>query len=61
MTWGAAAEADAITGALRALAPEPTAVPMIRTSRPFYGARVCEPAAHHARKRPTHVPWSQAP
>ena len=40
MTWDAAAEADAITGTLRALASEPTAVPMIRTSRPFYGARV---------------------
>ena len=40
MTWDAAAPADAITGALRALASEPTAVPMVRTSRPFYGARV---------------------
>jgi trehalose 6-phosphate phosphatase len=29
-----------ITAALRELAPEPTVVPMIRTSRPFYGARV---------------------
>jgi 3-methyladenine DNA glycosylase AlkD len=35
-----AAEADAITAALRALAPERTSVPVIRTSRPFYGARV---------------------
>jgi 3-methyladenine DNA glycosylase AlkD len=34
------AEAAAITAALRALAPELTVVPMIRTSRPFYGARV---------------------
>ena len=34
------AEAAAITAALRALAPEPTVVPIIRTSRPFYGARV---------------------
>jgi 3-methyladenine DNA glycosylase AlkD len=39
VTWDAA-EADAITGTLRALASEPTTVPMIRTSRPFYGARV---------------------
>jgi 3-methyladenine DNA glycosylase AlkD len=35
-----AAEADALTAALRALAPEPTVVPIIKTSRPFYGARV---------------------
>jgi hypothetical protein len=35
-----AAEADAVTAALRALAPEPTVVPMIKTGRPFYGARV---------------------
>jgi 3-methyladenine DNA glycosylase AlkD len=35
-----AAEADAITAALRALAPEPVVVPTIKTSRPFYGARV---------------------
>jgi 3-methyladenine DNA glycosylase AlkD len=34
------AEAAAITASLRALAPEPTVVPSIRTSRPFYGARV---------------------
>jgi hypothetical protein len=40
VTWDAAAEAATITGTLRALAPEPTAVPMIKTSRPFYGARV---------------------
>jgi 3-methyladenine DNA glycosylase AlkD len=33
-------EAAAITATLRALAPELTAVPMITTSRPFYGARV---------------------
>ena len=33
-------EAAAITAALRALAPEPTVVPIIRTRRPFYGARV---------------------
>jgi 3-methyladenine DNA glycosylase AlkD len=35
-----AAEAAAVTAALRALAPEPTVVPIIRTGRPFYGARV---------------------
>jgi 3-methyladenine DNA glycosylase AlkD len=35
-----AAEAGAITATLRALAPERTSVPIIRTSRPFYGARV---------------------
>ena len=35
-----AAEADAITATLRALAPELTSVPVIKTSRPFYGARV---------------------
>jgi 3-methyladenine DNA glycosylase AlkD len=40
MTTDIAAEAAAITAGLRALAPEPTAVPIIRTSRPFYGARV---------------------
>ncbi|HEV2825253.1 MAG TPA: hypothetical protein VG035_08610, partial [Actinomycetota bacterium] len=34
------AEAAAVTAALRALAPEPTVVPIIRTSRPFFGARV---------------------
>ena len=34
------AEAAAVTAALRALAPEPTVVPIIRTERPFYGARV---------------------
>ena len=34
------AEAAAVTAALRALAPGPTVVPIIRTSRPFYGARV---------------------
>jgi 3-methyladenine DNA glycosylase AlkD len=34
------AEAAAITATLRALAPELTVVPMIKTSRPFYGARV---------------------
>jgi 3-methyladenine DNA glycosylase AlkD len=34
------AEAAAITAALRALAPEPTVVPIIKTDRPFYGARV---------------------
>jgi 3-methyladenine DNA glycosylase AlkD len=33
-------EAAAITAALRALAPERTVVPIIRTDRPFYGARV---------------------
>jgi 3-methyladenine DNA glycosylase AlkD len=35
-----AAEADAVTADLRALAPELTVVPVIRTGRPFYGARV---------------------
>ena len=34
------AEAAAITAALRALAPDLTVVPVIRTSRPFHGARV---------------------
>ena len=34
------AEAAAITATLRALAPELTSVPVIKTSRPFYGARV---------------------
>jgi hypothetical protein len=34
------AEAAAITADLRALAPEPTVVPTIKTSRPFHGARV---------------------
>jgi 3-methyladenine DNA glycosylase AlkD len=34
------AEAAAITAALRALAAELTVVPVIKTSRPFYGARV---------------------
>jgi len=34
------AETAAITATLRALAPEPTVVPTIRTGRPFYGARV---------------------
>jgi 3-methyladenine DNA glycosylase AlkD len=34
------AEAGAISRRLRELAPEPTSVPIIRTSRPFYGARV---------------------
>ena len=40
MAWDVAAEAEEITATLRALAPEPTVVPIIRTSRPFYGARV---------------------
>jgi 3-methyladenine DNA glycosylase AlkD len=35
-----AAEAAAVTASLRELAPEATVVPVIRTSRPFYGARV---------------------
>jgi 3-methyladenine DNA glycosylase AlkD len=35
-----AAEAATITAALRALAPEPTSVPVIKTARPFHGARV---------------------
>jgi 3-methyladenine DNA glycosylase AlkD len=34
------AEAEEITTALRGLAPHPTVVPIIRTDRPFYGARV---------------------
>jgi 3-methyladenine DNA glycosylase AlkD len=33
-------EAGHLTAALRALAPEPTVVPIIKTARPFYGARV---------------------
>jgi 3-methyladenine DNA glycosylase AlkD len=40
VTLDVAAAAAAITADLRALAPEPTAVPIIKTSRPFYGARV---------------------
>lgn len=40
MALDVAAEADAITATLRELAPEPAPVPVIRTSRPFYGARV---------------------
>jgi 3-methyladenine DNA glycosylase AlkD len=40
MDLDVAAEAAAITAALRRLAPEPTVVPIIKTSRPFYGARV---------------------
>jgi 3-methyladenine DNA glycosylase AlkD len=40
VAWDVAGEADAITATLRALAPEPTVVPIIKTSRPFYGARV---------------------
>ena len=40
MTLDVAAEATAITAALRALAPELTVAPVIRTRRPFYGARV---------------------
>jgi 3-methyladenine DNA glycosylase AlkD len=36
------AETDALTVALRKLAPEPTVVPSIKTARPFYGARVAE-------------------
>ena len=40
MTLDLDAEAAAITAALRALAPERTVVPIITTSRPFYGARV---------------------
>ena len=42
MALDVAAEADAITATLRALAPEPTVVPIIKTSRPFYGTRVGE-------------------
>jgi 3-methyladenine DNA glycosylase AlkD len=40
VTLDVAAEAAAVTARLRALAPEPTVVPIIRTDRPFYGARV---------------------
>ena len=36
------AEAATATAALRALASEPTSVPVIKTSRPFYGARVSD-------------------
>jgi 3-methyladenine DNA glycosylase AlkD len=34
------AEAAAVTAALRTLTPDLTVVPIVRTSRPFYGARV---------------------
>jgi 3-methyladenine DNA glycosylase AlkD len=40
MDLDVAGEAAAISAALRRLAPEPTVVPIIRTSRPFYGVRV---------------------
>jgi 3-methyladenine DNA glycosylase AlkD len=40
MDLDVAAEAAAVTAALRRLAPEPTPVPIIKTGRPFYGARV---------------------
>jgi 3-methyladenine DNA glycosylase AlkD len=40
VTFDLDAEAAATTAALRALAPERTSVPVIKTSRPFYGARV---------------------
>ena len=40
MTTDVAAAAAAITADLRALAPTRTSVPVIKTSRPFYGARV---------------------
>jgi 3-methyladenine DNA glycosylase AlkD len=40
VTLDVAAAAAAITADLRALAPNPTSVPIIKTSRPFYGARV---------------------
>ena len=40
MALDVAAEADTVTADLRALAPELTVVPVIRTGRPFYGARV---------------------
>ena len=40
MALDVAAEAEQITAGLRALAPELTSVPVIRTGRPFYGARV---------------------
>jgi 3-methyladenine DNA glycosylase AlkD len=40
MGLDAATEAAAVTAGLRALAPEPTAVPIIRTGRPFFGAHV---------------------
>jgi 3-methyladenine DNA glycosylase AlkD len=49
-----AAEAAAITAALRALAPEPTTVPVIRTSRPFCGARVGDLRATAAGWRRAH-------
>jgi hypothetical protein len=50
------AEAAAITATLRELAPEPTVVPMIRTSRPFYGARVGDLRAVAAGWRRRHRP-----
>ena len=40
MAWDVAGEADAIIATLRALAREPTVVPSMKTSRPFYGVRV---------------------
>jgi len=49
-----AAEAQQLSAALRALAPEPTAVPTIRTGRPFYGARVGDLRATAAGWRRAH-------
>ena len=40
MTVDVATESAAVTADLRALAPNLTSVPVIKTSRPFYGAGV---------------------
>jgi 3-methyladenine DNA glycosylase AlkD len=48
------AEADAVTAALRALAPVPTVVPTVKTNRPFYGARVGDLRAQAAGWRRGH-------
>jgi hypothetical protein len=54
------AEAAAVTAALRALAPEPTVVPIIRTERPFYGARVGDLRALAGGWRRGHPPATPA-
>jgi 3-methyladenine DNA glycosylase AlkD len=54
VTIDVAAEAAAITADLRALAPDLTSVPVIRTSRPFYGARVGDLRATAGRWRRGH-------
>jgi 3-methyladenine DNA glycosylase AlkD len=54
MSLDPAAEAAAIAAALRVLAPEPTVVPIIKTERPFYGARVGDLRAMAAGWRRAH-------